>query len=172
MNGCYVWNSRKYTLRKRLKLISELVIIYNRQSECRFNSFCTYSFISYSASESWPISSSGFRPKRGSITRFHRAAFNSLLCKLAYEFAVVNKISHRFNVENKTASNTWIRSFLKRRTLMHRTSEKCSIARTMEFNRPQVNSIVQQLRKMSEGEQYFCQTYIQCQPNRFINSSE
>ena len=53
---------------------------------------------------------------------------------LAFQYADMNKIPHRFNLETKMAGKHWTQSFAARNALSLRNPEKCSLARAIGFN--------------------------------------
>ena len=69
------------------------------------------------------------------------------LCKLAYQIADRNKISHSFNADRKSAGNDWFHGFLKRNPdLTMRMPESTSLTRVIGFRRSEVNRFFDNLR--------------------------
>ncbi|CAH1974722.1 unnamed protein product [Acanthoscelides obtectus] len=83
---------------------------------------------------------------------------------LAYQYAELNNIPHRFNSETKMAGRHWISDFAARQNLSLRVPEKCSLARAMGFNRPQVNTFFDNLKA--------CYEKYNMQPHRLFNMDE
>lgn len=67
---------------------------------------------------------------------------------LAYQFAEVNHISHRFDTEKKMAGKHWVQAFAARNSLSVRSPEKCSLARTIGFNKIQCDRFFQNLKSV------------------------
>nr|CAH7729978.1 unnamed protein product [Callosobruchus chinensis] len=83
---------------------------------------------------------------------------------LTYQYAELNNISHRFNSETKMAGRHWIRDFAIRQNLSVRIPEKCSLARVMGLNRPQVNKFFENLKA--------CYKKYNFQPHRIFDMDE
>jgi hypothetical protein len=64
---------------------------------------------------------------------------------LAYQYAEINNLPHRFNKEKKTAGRSWTRAFAIRNNLSLRSPEKCSLARAVGFNRVQFHRFFENL---------------------------
>jgi len=71
------------------------------------------------------------------------------LCKLAYQVAERNKISHSFNEDRKMAGTDWFYGFLKRNPdLTMRIPEATSLSRVIGFRRSEVNRFYDNLRQV------------------------
>lgn len=68
---------------------------------------------------------------------FYGVSFKTLQI-LIFKYAEENKIRHNFNKEKGMAGKDYTISFMKRHKLSLRTARKTSVARTMGFNRNQV----------------------------------
>ena len=77
------------------------------------------------------------------IQNMERACFGLTtldIRKLAFEFAELSKIQHKFDKDSKMAGNDWLREFLARHPIMSlRSPQGTSIGRAVGFNRPKVN---------------------------------
>lgn len=81
--------------------------------------------------------------------RFYGLSLRSLR-HLLYQYAEENKIKHPSNKESKLAGRDFTRSFMKRHRLSLRTPRKISVARTMGFNRVQLENYMQLLGEVYE----------------------
>lgn len=72
------------------------------------------------------------------------------LKSLAFQYAELNQISHRFNQETKMAGKHWIKDFARRNQLSLRAPEKVSLARATGFNKIQCNRFFDNLRQCYE----------------------
>lgn len=70
---------------------------------------------------------------------------------LAYQYAELNHINHRFNQEKKMAGTHWVRDFARRNILSLRVPEKVSLARATGFNKIQCKRFFDNLRKCYEN---------------------
>ena len=71
--------------------------------------------------------------------------------RLAYKYAEIHNLDHRFNIEEKQAGNKWLNQFCKRHRLSPRTPEKCSAARASGFNRVAVGRFYNNLRNVMKN---------------------
>ena len=95
--------------------------------------------------------------------RFYGLTLKSLRF-MAYEFAERNGITHTFSKETKLAGRDWTRQFMKRNRLSLRTPRKTSVARTMGFNKLQLEQYFQNLRTVLEKYKF--------PPNRIYNMDD
>lgn len=76
--------------------------------------------------------------------RFYGISLRSLR-SLLFEYAGENKIKHPFCKQSKMAGRDYTRSFMKRHRLSLRTPRKISVARTMGFNKIQLENYMKLL---------------------------
>lgn len=87
------------------------------------------------------------------------------LQKLIYEYAEVNKVTHRFNISTKLAGRDWVYGFLKRfPQLKLRQPVPTSIARAMGFNKTQVTTFYNNLQSLYNKYKFV--------PSRIYNMDE
>ncbi|KAJ2938699.1 hypothetical protein O0L34_g12026 [Tuta absoluta] len=80
--------------------------------------------------------------------RYFGVTINDLR-RLAYEFAEVNKIDHRFDTSARMAGRDWVEGFLKRNNhLGLRQSAPISLARAIGFNKTQVERFFKNLKEV------------------------
>lgn len=96
-------------------------------------------------------------------SRFYGLGTKSLR-SLAFQFAQLNGLAHRFNENKKMAGKDWVYSFCKRQNLSLRAPEKCSLGRAMGFNRTQVERFFKNLKKIM--------TEKRIPPHRMFNMDE
>jgi hypothetical protein len=84
--------------------------------------------------------------------------------QLAYHFAELNNIEHKFNKESKEAGKKWFRCFCARQKLTLRTPEKLSACRASSFNKPLVNIFFKNLKELYEKYHF--------QPQNIYNMDE
>jgi hypothetical protein len=94
---------------------------------------------------------------------FYGVSFKSLQI-LLFQFAERNKIAHNFNKATGTAGKDFIISFMKRHNLSLRTPRKTSVARTMGFNRQQINLFFDNLQAAYDKYKF--------SPNAIFNMDE
>ena len=69
--------------------------------------------------------------------------------EIAYTFAEINGLDHRFNKEKKMAGTEWLRLFMRRHPeLSLRTPTSTSVARAIGFNKPQCDRYFQNLASL------------------------
>ncbi|CAH2008014.1 unnamed protein product [Acanthoscelides obtectus] len=83
---------------------------------------------------------------------------------LAFQYAELNKIPHRFNTENKMAGKHWVQDFAARNTLSLRAPEKCSLGRAIGFNKVQCQRFFENLKIVYEK--------LKLPPHRIFNMDE
>lgn len=76
------------------------------------------------------------------------------IMKVAFEYAEINNVSERFNLENKMAGKDWLKGFCSRNTLSLRTPEQCSMARAIGFNKVQVGRFYDNLKTCCTEKQF------------------
>lgn len=86
------------------------------------------------------------------------------LMALAFQFAEMNNLQHRFNPETRPAGNKRARSFLKRSDLSLRTAQLVSVAHAMAFNPVQVAKFFENLGELYKKHHF--------QPARIFNMDE
>ena len=86
------------------------------------------------------------------------------LRQLAYQYAVINNINHRFNDETEMAGVDWARCFMSRHNLSLRTPQKTSVGRIMGFNKPQVTLFFDNLTNLMSIHKF--------PPSRVFNMDE
>ena len=74
--------------------------------------------------------------------------------RLAFDVAEKAEISHPFNKESRMAGKDWVQGFLARHHLSIRQPQGTSIARTVGFNRPQVQNFFDLYRGCLEAKNY------------------
>ncbi|KAK9738857.1 DDE superfamily endonuclease [Popillia japonica] len=96
----------------------------------------------------------------------HRAfGLTSAECrKLAFEFAEVNQIPHRFNTQTKMAGKDWLYAFMKTHRISLPTPESTSIARLAGFNKVSVRFIFDLLKDVKLKHNF--------SPDRIYNADE
>lgn len=95
--------------------------------------------------------------------RFYGLTLKDVM-SLAFQFAELNGIKHRFNKEKKAAGRHWTRDFALRNGLSVRNPEKCSVARAIGFNRVQCQRFFDNLKT--------CFVKTQAGPHRIFNMDE
>lgn len=69
---------------------------------------------------------------------------------LAFQYAKLNHISHRFNEQNLMAGKHWAQDFAARNRLSLRAPEKCSLGRATGFNKVQCDRFFKNLKLVYE----------------------
>lgn len=96
--------------------------------------------------------------------RYFGVTINDLR-RLAYEFAEVNKIDHRFDTSARMAGRDWVEGFLKRNNhLGLRQSAPISLARAIGFNKTQVERFYKNLKEVYDK--------YKLRPHRIYNMDE
>ncbi|XP_063241776.1 uncharacterized protein LOC134541949 [Bacillus rossius redtenbacheri] len=95
------------------------------------------------------------------------------LMSLAFEYATLNNIPHRFNNVTKAAGRHWVQDFCKRQNLSLRAPEKCSLGRAIGFNRVQCQRFFHNLKQVSDEKKFHAhrifnmdESGISCVPNK------
>lgn len=103
---------------------------------------------------------------------YYGLSFKSLRC-LLFNFAEENNIQHRFSKDTKAAGKDFTIDFMKRHNLSLCMPRKTSVARTMGFNRTQIDGFFENLKdaydkyKFSPGNIYnMDETGIQTVPSK------
>ena len=83
---------------------------------------------------------------------------------LAYEYAVANGVSSRFNSDKTMAGKDWLNGFCKRQNLSLRTPQQCSLNRALGFNKVQCERFFDNLKE--------CYVEKGFRPHRVFNMDE
>jgi hypothetical protein len=69
-----------------------------------------------------------------------------LMMMIAFDYAVANGVSGRFNSEEKMAGKDWLKGFYQRQNLLLHTPEQCSLGRAIGFNQVQCGTFFENLK--------------------------